>query len=134
MAMMAEDYPSELRYFKEHDWVRVEGDEAVVGITWFAQDALGDIVYADLPDAGTMIAASEAYGELESVKAVAEVYAPVAGEIIARNDDLDGDPGLVNQDPYGAGWLVRVRLGDTSQLDALMDAETYRASLAAAGS
>jgi glycine cleavage system H protein len=132
--MAAESYPQELRYHKEHDWVRVEGDEAVVGITWFAQDALGDIVYANLPGPGTAVAADDAYGELESVKAVAEVFAPVAGEIVARNDELDADPGLVNQDPYGAGWLVRVRLSDSTQHEALMDAAAYQEFLATAGS
>ena len=132
--MAAESYPQELKYFKEHDWVRVEGDEVVVGITWFAQDALGDIVYASLPEPGTAVAIADAYGELESVKAVAEVFAPVAGEVVARNDDLDADPGLVNQDPYGAGWLVRLRLGDASQLDALMDAAAYESFLATAES
>ena len=132
--MAAESYPQELKYFKEHDWVRVEGDEAVVGITWFAQDALGDIVYASLPEPGTAVAIAAAYGELESVKAVAEVFTPVAGEVVARNDDLDADPGLVNQDPYGAGWLVRLRLSDASQLDALMDAPAYQSFLATAES
>jgi len=132
--MATESYPQELKYFKEHDWVRVEGDEAVVGITWFAQDALGDIVYANLPQAGTAVAVADVYGELESVKAVAELYAPLDGEVVARNDGLDADPGLVNQDPYGAGWLVRVRLSDSAQLDALMDAETYQRFLATAES
>lgn len=132
--MAAESYPPELKYFKEHDWVRVEGDEVVVGITWFAQDALGDIVYANLPEAGTAVAAADAYGELESVKAVAEVYAPVSGEVVARNDELDGEPGLVNQDPYGAGWLVRLRLDAAAPLDGLMDAGAYQDFLATAES
>jgi glycine cleavage system H protein len=127
--MAAESYPQELKYFKEHDWVRVDGDEAVVGITWFAEDSLGDIVYASLPDPGTTVVAGEAYGELESVKAVAEVYAPVGGEIVARNDDLDADPSLVNSDPYVAGWLVRIRLADTAELDGLMDAAAYQTFL-----
>lgn len=132
--MAAESYPQGLKYFKEHDWIRVEGDEAVVGITWFAQDALGDIVYANLPEAGTAVAVADAYGELESVKAVAEVFAPLAGEIVARNDGLDADPALVNQDPYGAGWLVRIRFSDSTQLEALMDADTYQSFLATAES
>ena len=132
--MSDESYPAELKYFKEHDWVRVEGDEVVVGITWFAQDSLGDIVYASLPDAGAAVSAGAAYGELESVKAVAEVYAPVAGEVVARNDGLDADPSLVNSDPYGAGWLVRIRVADAGELDGLMDADAYRTFLAEAGS
>jgi glycine cleavage system H protein len=132
--MAAESYPQELKYFKEHDWVRVEGDEVVVGITWYAQDALGDIVYASLPDPGTTLTESSAYGELESVKAVAEVFAPVAGEVVARNEGLDADPGLVNQDPYGAGWLVRLRPADVSQIDGLMDSEAYQSFLATAES
>jgi glycine cleavage system H protein len=132
--MAAESYPAELKYFKEHDWVRVEGDEAVVGITWFAQDSLGDIVYASLPDAGAAVKAGDAYGELESVKAVAEVYAPVAGEVVARNDELDADPSLVNSDPYGAGWLVRIRFADAGEPDGLMDAAAYQAFLADAAS
>jgi glycine cleavage system H protein len=132
--MAVESYPAELKYFKEHDWVRVEGDEVVIGITWFAQDALGDIVYASLPDVGVSVAGGEAYGELESVKAVAEVYSPVAGEVVARNDELDADPSLVNSDPYGSGWLVRIRLADAVQLDGLMDAAGYEGFLAEAGS
>jgi glycine cleavage system H protein len=131
--MAVESYPQDLKYFSEHDWVRVEGDEAVLGITWWAQDALGDIVYASLPEPGAATAAGETYGELESVKAVAEVYAPVSGEVTARNEDLDADPSAVNTDPYGAGWLVRVRLADTAQLYALMDADAYAAFLADAG-
>jgi glycine cleavage system H protein len=128
--MPDESYPAALKYFKEHDWVRVEDGEAVIGITWYAQDALGDIVYASLPDEGAAIAAGDSYGELESVKAVAEVYAPVGGEVTAVNTDLDADPGLVNQDPYGGGWLIRVRLGDASEVDALLDADAYKAFLA----
>jgi glycine cleavage system H protein len=130
--MAAESYPAELKYFQEHDWVRVEGDEAVVGITWFAQDSLGDIVYASLPEAGAAVKAGDAYGELESVKAVAEVYAPVTGEVVARNDELDADPSLVNSDPYGAGWLVRIRFADAGEAGGLMDAAAYQAFLAEA--
>ena len=132
--MADETYPQELRYYKEHDWVRVDGEDAIFGITWFAQDALGEIVYAELPSAGDAVTGGASYGELESVKAVAELYAPLDGEIVARNDGLDADPGLVNQDPYGAGWLVRVRLSDAAQLEALMDAGTYQSFLATAES
>ena len=111
----------------------VEGDEAAFGITWFAQDALGDIVYVSLPAVGDAIVAGAAYGELESVKSVAEIYAPVGGEVVAVNDDLAADPGLINQDPYGMGWLIRVRLSDPAEVDALMDADAYQKFLAEAG-
>lgn len=127
--MADETYPQELKYYKEHDWVRVEGDEAVFGITWFAQDALGEIVYADLPAAGETVTAGSPYGELESVKAVTDVYAPVSGEVVENNELLQDEPQQVNEDCYGQGWLVRVRLADPSQLDGLMDADAYRAFL-----
>jgi glycine cleavage system H protein len=127
-----ESYPEELRYFKEHDWVRVAGDEATFGITWWAQDALGDMVYASLPDAGAAVTAGQPYGELESVKSVAEIFAPVSGEVVAANDALVADPALVNADPYGDGWLIRVRLSDPAELDGLMDAAAYRELLATA--
>jgi len=127
-----ESYPEELKYFKEHDWVRVAGDEATFGITWWAQDALGDMVYASLPDVGTAVTAGQPYGELESVKSVAEIYAPVSGAVVAANDALVADPALVNADPYGDGWLIRVRLSDPGELDGLMDAAAYRELLATA--
>ena len=127
--MADESYPRELKYFKEHDWVRVEGDDAVFGITWFAQDALGEIVYAELPEPGDAVAAGASYGELESVKAVSDVYAPVAGEVVASNETLDDEPQRVNDDRYGEGWLVRVRLTDPGELDALMDADAYKSFL-----
>jgi glycine cleavage system H protein len=126
--MADESYPAELKYFKEHDWVRVEGDEAVFGITWYAQDALGEIVYVDLPDSGG-VTAGDKYGELESVKAVSDVYAPVSGEVTARNEALVDEPQAINEDPYGAGWLVRVRLTEPSQVDELMDVTAYKAFL-----
>jgi glycine cleavage system H protein len=132
--MPDESYPEELRYFKEHDWVRVEGDEATFGITWWAQDQLGDMVYASLPDVGAAVTAGQPYGELESVKSVAEIYAPVGGEVVAANAALAADPALVNADPYGRGWLIRVRLAEPSELDGLMDAAAYREFLATAGS
>ncbi len=127
--MADESYPSELRYYKEHDWVRVEGDEAVFGITWFAQDALGEIVYVELPEAGTALSAGDPYGELESVKAVSDVFAPLTGEVVDRNELLQDEPQHVNEDCYGEGWLVRVRLADAGEVDGLMDADAYRAFL-----
>ena len=127
--MAEEGYPAELRYYKEHDWVRVEGDEAVFGITWYAQDALGEIVYVDLPEDGS-VTGGDTYGELESVKAVSDVYAPVGGEIVAVNELLADQPEAVNNDAYGDGWLIRVRLTDPSEVDELMDVEAYKALLA----
>ncbi len=127
--MADETYPQELKYYKEHDWVRVEGDEAVFGITWFAQDALGEIVYVELPEAGAQVTAGEPYGELESVKAVSDVFAPLSGEVVDRNELLQDEPQHVNEDCYGEGWLVRVRLADAGEVDGLMDADAYRAFL-----
>jgi glycine cleavage system H protein len=124
--MADESYPGELRYYKEHDWVRVEEDEAVFGISWFAQDALGEIVYVSLPDVGDIVDEGGKYGELESVKAVSDIYAPLGGEVVAVNDRLNDEPGVINEDPYGEGWIVRVRMSDRSQLDGLMDADAYR--------
>jgi glycine cleavage system H protein len=132
--MADESYPQDLKYFREHDWVRVEGDEATFGITWWAQDALGDMVYASLPDVGATVSPGQPYGELESVKSVAEIYAPVGGEVVAANDALTAEPALVNADPYGDGWLIRVRLADAAELDGLMDADAYKEFLATAGS
>ncbi len=129
--MAEESYPADLKYYKEHDWVRVEGDEAVFGITWYAQDALGEIVYVDLPEGGP-VTSGDTYGELESVKAVSQVYAPIGGEIVARNEALIDEPQTINSDPYGGGWLVRVRMADASELDALMDVEAYKQFLAEA--
>jgi glycine cleavage system H protein len=127
--MADETYPQELKYFSEHDWVRVEGDEAVFGITWFAQDALGEIVYADLPSTGESVQAGSTYGELESVKAVSEIYAPLSGEVVDANARLEDEPQVVNEDPYGEGWLIRVRLSAPDELDGLMDADAYKAFL-----
>jgi glycine cleavage system H protein len=127
--MSEETYPQELRYHKEHDWVRMEGEEAVFGITWFAQDALGEIVYVDLPAVGDQVAAGTTYGELESVKAVSEVYAPLSGEIVDVNAVLQDEPQQVNEDCYGEGWLIRVRITVPEELDELMDAAGYKAFL-----
>lgn len=117
--------PSDLRYTKEHEWVRVEGDEATVGITDYAATQLGDIVFVELPDPGRDIEQFATLGVVESVKAVSDLFAPVAGQVIARNDDLGDRPELVNGDPYGEGWMVRIRITDTDQLGELLDATAY---------
>ncbi len=123
--MADESYPRELKYHKEHEWARIEGGEAVFGVTWFAQDSLGEIVYASLPRAGATVTAGASYGELESVKAVTDVFAPLSGEVVDSNADLEDEPQLVNDDCYGRGWLVRVRLSDPAEGDGLLDAEGY---------
>ncbi|HMM49478.1 MAG TPA: glycine cleavage system protein GcvH [Miltoncostaeaceae bacterium] len=125
-----QSYPGDLRYHREHDWVRVEGDEAVCGITWYAQDALGEVVYFDPPEVGSSVTKDETYGELESVKAVSDIFAPVGGEVIAVNDAVSQKPETVNEDPYGEGWLIRVKLADPGEVDQLMDAEAYKGYLA----
>jgi glycine cleavage system H protein len=122
-------YPSDLKYHPEHDWARIEGDVATCGITWYAQEQLGEVVFFDPPEVGATIAKDEPYAEVESVKAVSDVIAPVSGEIVEVNDALSSGPEAINDDPYGEGWLVRVRLSDPSQADQLMDADAYRASL-----
>ncbi len=127
--MADETYPQDLKYFREDDWVRVEGEEAVFGITWFAQNALGEIVYAELPAVGDTVTAGATYGELESVKAVSEIYAPLSGEVISVNAKLEDEPQLVNEDCYGEGWLIRVRMSAPDELAGLMDAEAYKAFL-----
>jgi len=126
VAVADESYPADLRYHREHDWVRVEGDEAVFGITWYAQDALGEVVYFDPPEVGATIAKDASYGELESVKAVSDIIAPAGGEVLAVNGAVSDRPEIVNEDPYGEGWLVRVRLSDPSELDDLLDEPAYR--------
>jgi glycine cleavage system H protein len=128
-----ETYPAELRYHSEHDWARIEGDEASFGITWFAQDQLGEVVFYDPPEVGTTVAADSPYAEVESVKAVSDVIAPLSGEILAVNEALSDSPEKVNDDPYGDGWLVRVRLSDPGEVDGLLDADAYRATLAPEG-
>jgi len=117
--------PGELRYTKDHEWVRVDGDEAIVGITQYAADQLGDIVFVELPDAGRTLDQHSTFGVVESVKAVSDLFAPVAGEVTATNEDLTGRPEIVNDDPYGDGWMLRVRLVDRGQLDGLLDAAAY---------
>jgi glycine cleavage system H protein len=122
--------PVELKYAKEHEWVRVQGDEAVVGISDFAQDQLGEVVFVDMPSAGDSVAAGDTFGEIESVKSVSELYSPISGEIVEVNDALGDTPEVVNQDPYGDGWMIRVKLADASELDGLMSAEEYEAFVA----
>jgi glycine cleavage system H protein len=121
-----ESYPEELRYHSEHDWARVEGDVATLGITWYAQNALGDIVHYEPPDEGSSLAKDESYGEVESVKAVSDVISPLTGEVVEVNAKVVEEPETINEDPYGEGWLVRVRLTDTTEVDELLDAAAYR--------
>jgi glycine cleavage system H protein len=125
-----ESYPEDLRYHPEHDWARIEGGEATFGITWYAQDALGEVVFYEPPEVGATVSKDAAYTEVESVKAVSDVYAPLSGEIVAVNDQIAEHPELLNEDPYGEGWLVRVRLSNAAEADGLMDAAAYRAMLA----
>jgi glycine cleavage system H protein len=121
------EFPATLRYSREHEWARVEGDEVVIGISDFAQDALGDVVYIALPEIGARVEADGQCGEIESTKSVSEVYAPVAGTVVAVNEALADRPELVNSDPYGDGWIARLQIVDAAQLDALMDAAAYQA-------
>jgi len=129
----AESYPEDLRYHPEHDWARVDGGEATLGITWFAQDALGELVHFEAPDEGATLTKDQAYAEVESVKAVSDVIAPLSGEVLEVNRAVADAPETVNDDPYGDGWLVRVRLTDPAEADALMDAEAYKQHLAEQG-
>ena len=123
---MAESYPEDLRYHPEHDWARIEGDTATFGVTWFAQDQLGEIVFFDPPEVGTTVSANQPYAELESVKAVSDVFAPLSGEVIEVNGELKGKPEIINDDPYEQGWMVKVRLSDSSEVDSLLDVAAYR--------
>jgi glycine cleavage system H protein len=126
----AESYPDDLKYHNDHDWARVEGDEAVLGITWFAQDALGELVHFEAPTEGSTVAKDTSYGEVESVKAVSDVTAPLSGEVLAVNQAVVDAPETVNEDPYGGGWLIRVRLTDPSEVDSLLDVKSYKQVLA----
>lgn len=126
----AESYPDDLKYHPEHDWARVDGDEALLGITWFAQDALGELVHFEPPTEGSTVAQDSSYGEVESVKAVSDVIAPLSGEVLEVNPAVVDAPETVNDDPYGAGWLIRVRLTDPAEVATLLDAEAYRQVLA----
>ncbi len=122
-------YPDDLLYHPEHDWARIDGDVATMGITWFAQDALGEVVFFDPPEVGTSITKDEPYAEVESVKAVSDVIAPLSGEIVEVNTALGDSPEAINEDPYGDGWLVKVRLSDVSEKDTLMDVAAYQGTL-----
>ena len=122
-------YPEDLLYHPEHDWARVDDEEATFGITWFAQDSLGEVVFFDPPKVGTTVSKDAAYTEIESVKAVSDVISPLSGEVIAVNEALADAPETINEDPYGEGWLVRVRLSDPSEQEALLDAAAYEATL-----
>jgi len=126
-------YPKDLKYDKEHEWVRVDGDVATLGISDYAQDQLGEVVYVDLPSVGDEIVGNETFGEIESVKSVSELYTPVSGEVIAVNDALSDAPEQVNEDPYGDGWMIKVRMGDSSDLEGLMTADDYEAFIAEQG-
>jgi glycine cleavage system H protein len=126
----AESYPEDLKYHPEHDWARLEGDEAVLGITWFAQDALGELVHFEAPEAGATVTKDSPYGEVESVKAVSDIVAPLSGEVVAVNEKAVDEPEIVNEDPYGEGWLIRIRMTDPGEADGLMDVAAYRAHVA----
>ena len=121
-----ESYPDELKYHREHDWARVEGDTATLGVTWYAQDALGELVHYEPPDAGSSLARDESYGEVESVKAVSDLIAPLSGEVVEVNQGVVEAPEIINSDPYGAGWLVKIRLSEPSEVDDLLDAQAYK--------
>ena len=123
----AESYPDELKYHREHDWARIEDDgEAVLGITWFAQDSLGELVHFEAPEVGATVAADTTYGEVESVKAVSDLISPLSGDVIDVNQKVVDEPETVNEDPYGEGWLVRIRLSDPAEVDGLLDASAYQ--------
>jgi glycine cleavage system H protein len=122
-------YPSDLKYHEEHDWARIDGDTATFGVTWYAQDQLGELVFFDPPEVGSQVQQGAPYAEVESVKAVSDVIAPLSGEIVAVNEALANGPEAINDDPYNEGWMVRVRLSDPSEIDKLLDADAYEASL-----
>jgi glycine cleavage system H protein len=122
-------YPDDLLYHPEHDWARVEGDQATLGITWYAQDALGEVVFFDPPELGTQVSKDSPYTEVESVKAVSDVFAPLSGEVVEVNEGLTENPETINLDPYGAGWLVKITLSEPSESASLLDAAAYQASL-----
>jgi glycine cleavage system H protein len=121
-----ESYPEDLRYHPEHDWARVEGDEATFGVTWYAQDNLGEVVFYEPPEVGSTTTKDQPYAEVESVKAVSDVYAPLSGEVVGVNDRIAESPELINEDPYGEGWMVRIKLASAGEVDELLDAEGYR--------
>jgi glycine cleavage system H protein len=121
-----ESYPDDLKYHREHDWARVDGDTATLGITWYAQDALGEIVHYEPPEEGGSVARDESYGEVESVKAVSDLISPLSGEVVEVNSAVAEEPETINEDPYGQGWLVKIRLSDPAEVDELLDADAYR--------
>ncbi len=127
--MADETYPDGLRYHPEHDWALIDGEDATFGITWYAQDALGEVVFYEPPAVGSRVEGNEAYAEVESVKAVSDVYAPLSGEITSVNEAIGDRPELINEDPYGEGWLVRVKLSDPAEAEGLLDADAYRGLL-----
>jgi glycine cleavage system H protein len=129
--MAQASYPEDLLYHPEHDWVRIEGDQATLGVTWYAQDSLGEVVFLELPEVGATVSKDQPYAEIESVKAVSDVFAPMSGEVVEVNSALTDAPESINEDPYGEGWLVKVRLTDPTEREALMDAGAYTASLTA---
>lgn len=126
----AESYPDGLKYHREHDWARIEGNEATLGVTWFAQDALGELVHYEAPTVGSTVAKDESYGEVESVKAVSDIVAPLSGEVLEVNQKAVDEPEIVNDDPYGEGWLIRIRMSDPGEVDALMEVDAYRTHVA----
>ena len=123
------EYPADLKYHPEHDWARIEGETATLGITWYGQDQLGEIVFFDAPEVGATLTKDASYAEVESVKAVSDVIAPLSGEVVEVNEALGNSPELINEEPYGSGWLVKIRVSDASEADDLLDAETYEGSL-----
>ena len=128
---MAEaSYPSDLKYHAEHDWARIDGDTAALGITWYAQEQLGEVVFFDPPEVGTTVTKDQPYAEVESVKAVSDVVAPLSGEVTEVNETLSDSPETINEDPYGEGWMVKIRLSNVGEADDLMDASAYEATLA----
>ena len=128
--MADERYPGDRKYHREHDWARIEGEEATLGITWYAQDALGEVVHYEPPEEGAAVSAGSSYGEVESVKAVSDLIAPLSGEVLEVNSKVVDAPETVNEDPYGEGWLIRVRVSDPGEVDTLLDADAYRAFVA----
>jgi glycine cleavage system H protein len=126
----AESYPDDLKYHEEHDWARIAGDEAVLGVTWFAADALGELVHFEPPEVGATVTKDTSYGEVESVKAVSDLIAPLSGEVLEVNQKVVDAPETVNEDPYGDGWLIRIRMSDPSELDALLDVTAYKSVIA----
>ena len=130
--MAAESYPDDLKYHPEHDWARIDGGEATLGVTWFAQDALGELVHFEPPDEGSNVSKDQSYGEVESVKAVSDLIAPLSGEVLEVNQTVVDAPETVNDDPYGEGWLVRIRLSDAAEVDSLLNVDAYKQVVAEA--